>query len=93
MFTQTGYSYYTGGFVDSGGWYVDKLEALSIDELESFLANIVFEKNRPIPELSEEDKQLQKTWYTSEGITINGLQMKHLKHFLDEEEIALMWGK
>lgn len=51
---EKGWSHYTGGMKDSGAWYFRKMLDVDIEDLKSFLSEIVAE--RPPIEYTEQEK-------------------------------------
>ena len=57
---EKGWSWYTGGMKDTGGWFAGKLMDASIEELQEFLDKIVEEKSKLVVLLSGEDLEKSK---------------------------------
>ncbi len=50
-----GWSEYTGGMKDSGGWFFREMLDVPADELKAFLGNIIAEENKPSPQYTDEE--------------------------------------
>ena len=50
-----GWSHYTGGMKDAGGWYVRKMLDASEEDLRLFLEDIITEENKPSQSYTEEE--------------------------------------
>jgi len=72
-----GWSYYVGGMRDSGGWYFRKMLDVPIEELQSFLNQIIVDEETGIQKAAEEKKRIaglspEEKKYETELISING---------------------
>ena len=94
MWTSTGFSYYVGGMKDTGGWYVDKLEAASKPELLQLLAKMIFEEAREPYEMTDEENLLaSQPVIIADRIHSNMLEMKNWKGMMDDFNNKMLFGK
>lgn len=90
-----GWSDYTGGMKDSGEWCFRKMLDVPIEELQTFLNEIIAEKSKPPRQLTPEEEVKSKVIISYNGGFITKLALEDMeswqkgserKYFLPNEE-------
>jgi len=88
---EKGWSHYTGGMKDSGDWYFRKMLAVDLDELKSFLKEIIEKENRPPRVYTEQEKIDMKIIHRyPEGYFQSEYHRKELEKFRHELACGLL---
>ena len=93
--TDKGWSQYTGGMMDSGNWFFRKMLNESIEELQSFLDELIQQENKAkIPkEYTEQEKIDMNIWHVEGNMVYTEYHKKQFLKFHKEIEQKLIWGK
>lgn len=88
-----GWSHYTGGMKDDGGWYFRKMLDVPYGELKSFLYEIIAEENKPPLVYTEQEKEDMKIIYQfPNGCWINGYVLKNIEKDRIDSDYNLFFG-
>lgn len=98
--TQTGLSWYTGGFVDDGGWFENKLKELSEKELIDFLEKLEENERQNQKRFAEEERvhklpkeQRDKIYQAEQDGQIQEILDRHPEwSYLREELLKMLKG-
>lgn len=95
--TKKGWSYYVGGMKDTGEWYFRKMLDVPIEELQSFLDNIIVEENKPKRVLTEQELADSERYivieYEGKKSWMNLLEYKSIAHQIQEGERKTWFGE